>query len=50
MSFNVHTENWECNHFMLDARPQGYCWFCMCQLDTSKAVSPCNENNPIKNY
>lgn len=50
MIFSVPLKEWEWIHFRLYARPQGYCHCCVCQLETSKAVSPCNEDNLIKEY
>lgn len=49
-TFSVPLKKWECIHFRLHARLQGYCQFCVCQLKSNKAVSRCNEDNLIKDY
>lgn len=50
MAFNFQLKRWECIHFRPHARPQSYCQFSVCQLEANKAVSPCNEDNLIKDF
>lgn len=50
MTFSFQLKRWEWIHSRLHERPQSYCQFSVCQLEANKAVSPCNEDNLIKDF